>query len=181
MADIGHIPLVQCQSNADLASSITWGHFHNIVYARIFMKADCFRCERRPCCHLPPGGSWWSHSPYVWPFCAFTKLTYAIRPLSPCHHVCSTTMCNWITWNLSDLGVSVYVGGAEIVVGVGLSHFVVAADERSAQNVSIPRWLQIKTSYDISTVGTHFLQSICSAVTTLRDFGSSGMLHSADW
>ena len=108
MCNIGHILLVQCQSNADLASSIAWRQLHNIIYACSFTKVYYFRCERRPCCHLPPGGSCCSHSLYVWPFRPFTKLTYAIRPLSPCHHVCFTTLCNWITWNLSDW-VSTYV------------------------------------------------------------------------
>jgi hypothetical protein len=74
MTDNGHIPLVQCQSNADLASSIRRGHSYNVIYARIFMKADCFRSEHRPCYHLPPGGSCWSHSPYVWPFVPLPSL-----------------------------------------------------------------------------------------------------------
>jgi hypothetical protein len=82
------------------------------------------------------------------------------------------------------LGVSVYVGGAESVVDVELSHFVMAADRRSVQNASVPCWLHIKSPCDPcdrNTVGTQFIQNVCSTVTVIRDIGSSGILRSAYW
>lgn len=62
-----------------------------------------------------------------------------------------------------------------------MSHFAVAADKRSVQNVSIPCWVHPKSFCDRSTVGTKFIQNVCSAVTIVRDIGSSVMLRSGDW
>lgn len=79
------------------------------------------------------------------------------------------------------LGVTVYVGGGEGVVGGELSDFDMAAGMRSVQKVSIPNWLRVKSSCDGNTVSTQFLQKVCSAVTIVRDSYSSGMLRGAYW
>jgi len=46
MTDIGHIQLIQYESNTDLASRTT---FTTLRKARTFMKADSFRRGLRPC------------------------------------------------------------------------------------------------------------------------------------
>jgi hypothetical protein len=79
------------------------------------------------------------------------------------------------------LGVSVYVGGAENVVCVEPFHFAMAVDKRSVTNLFIPCWFHVKSPCDGVTVGTKFIQNVCSAVTVDRDIGFSVMLRSADW
>jgi len=181
MTDIGDIPLVQRHSNADLASNITWGHFYNVTYARIFMKADLLDINIDLFATYRPEAAAGLTVHTSGPFVPLPRLRLQLDLPSPCHHVCFTTMCKWITWNLLDW-VSAYMLAAREVWLVGeLFHFVMAADKRSVQNVSIPCWLYEEGPCDGNTVGTQFIQNVCSAVTTVRNNGSSGMLRSADW
>jgi hypothetical protein len=165
MTVIANILLARCQSNTNLANGITWGHFCNVCTQVFSWKPFAFDVS--------------IDHPAIYPLEAATVSTHYISnrslPLISsrmhlvlCSHVCSTTMCNWITRNLSDC-VGRCFGRAGSFVGGELCHFVMMADKRSIQNACGPYWLDAKSQCGTEfhkpdafvTVTVQFIQNVC--------------------